>query len=109
MSDDANNDANSADDGAPGWLKVVLVIGLTVLPIVLVVGTGMAMTTDRPPIWQLGLQLALFVVGASIALVVFLMLVDRAEKRGKPPPRMIRWVGLGIFFVVVLGRFVWER
>lgn len=104
-----SDDANKADDGAPGWLKVVLAIGLTVLPVVLVVGTGMALTTDRPPIWQLGLQLALFVVGASIALVVILMLNDRAARRGKPAPRMNRWVALAIFIAVVVGVLVWGR
>lgn len=96
------------EQGGPGLVaKFAIGLGLAALPALLVAPMVISATTDREPIWQLAMQLALFMVGGSLALVVMLLLRDRAAARGESF-RMNRWVALGLLAALAAAALAWR-
>lgn len=81
--------------------KVAIGLGLVLLPALLIAPIWISSTTDREPIWDLALRLALFVVGGCLAAGAVLVLSDRAAARGKAPMRMNRWLALGVVLALI--------
>ncbi len=96
------------EQGGPGLVaKIAIGLGLVALPALLIAPLWISATTDREPIWQLAMQLALFMVGGSLAVVVVLLLRDRAAARGETL-RMNRWVALGLVAALAAATLAWR-
>lgn len=88
---------------SPLWLRVALVLGVTMLPVVLVIGAGFGLASGRAEIWQFALQLCLFVIGGSIALILSLMAGSRLAENPGPLSLANRWVAAGVYTALILA------
>lgn len=88
---------------SPLWLRIALVLGVTALPVALVLFAGLGMASDRAPIWQFALQLCLFVMGGSIVLILALMANSRLEDSPGRFSLANRWVAAGVYSAVILA------
>lgn len=93
----------TGEQRSPIWLRIALVLGVTALPVVLVLGAGFGLGSGRAPIWQFALQLCLFVIGGSIALILALMANSRLEERPGRFSLANRWMAAGVYSAVILA------
>lgn len=90
-------------------VRVALVLSVTVLPVALVIGTGIWSRSEQAPIWQFALQLCLFVCGGSVALIAVLVAQSVSVDRRDIWSRFDRWVAGGIYGAVLVAALLWRE
>lgn len=95
-------------EGSRLGVRIALALAVTVLPAALVIGTGMAFSSERAPIWQFALQLCVFVMGGSVALVLALIANERVSNRSGPLARLNRWSAAAVYTAVILAMLIWR-